>query len=331
MVIGLVALGIVGIVATMVWVADAGRPPASPTTRVSPSGPSPASGVGSLAELQGKPHVVFQNVARGDDYAKVSIAALDVPAAGRIATDLVCERVHFGGGQGICLAAEHGVNSSYYAVTFGSNFAPRTSIPLDGSPNLARVSPDGRYAAATVITVQATEEEDPRNQTLLIDMASDTVVADLEEFSVTREGALVQGVDLDFWGASFATADSNRFYATVRISGNVHLAEGDVAGRTMRVIHPNVSAPSISPDGTRIAYAKLITNIGPTWRFHVLDLSNLVEIPLAEARSIDDQPEWLDDAHVLYGFSTDLFVVMADGSGTPQLFLEDGLSPGVVR
>ena len=285
----------------------------------------------SLADLQARPHLVFQNVARGENYARVSVAGLDDPRAGTIATDLVCERVHFAGGQGICLAAEHGVASSYYAVTFGSNFAPKTSIPLDGSPNLARVSSDGRYAAVTVITVQATEEEVPRNQTLLIDMASGTVVADLEDFSVTRDGALVQADDLEFLGVSFLHTDSNRFYVTVRISGNIHLAEGDVAGRQMRVVHPNVSAPSISPDGTRIAYPKLITNIGPTWRFHVLDLSTLVEISLAETRSIDDQPEWLDDAHVLYGFSTDLFVVMADGSGTPQLFLEDGLSPGVVR
>ena len=285
----------------------------------------------SLADLQARPHLVFQNVARSEDYAKVSVAALDDPRARRIATELVCERVHFAGGQGICLAAEHGVESSYYAVTFGSDFAPRTSIPMEGSPNLARVSPDGRYGAVSVITVQGTEEEEPVNQTLLIDLATGNIVADLEELSVTRDGAIFQAASRDFWGVSFSSADSDRFYATLRTSGNDYLVEGDVTGREMRVLHQNVSAPAISPDGTRIAYAKLMTNIGPTWRFHVLDLSTLLETSLAETRSIDDQPEWLDDAHVLYGFSGDLFVTLADGSGTPQLFLEDGLSPAVVR
>ena len=60
---------------------------------------------------------------------------------------------------------------------------------------------------------------------------------------------------------------------------------------------------------------------------------------LAETRGVDDQPEWLDNSHVLYGLprsvegsaSSDIWAVPADGSGTPQLFIPDAWSPTVVR
>ena len=89
--------------------------------------------------------------------------------------------------------------------------------------------------------------------------------------------------------------------------------------------------PRCRPDGTRVAYAKLVSNIGPTFRFHVLDLATMIETPLAETTSIDDQMEWLDDQHLLYGLAADTWVVPADGTGTPSLFLPNGLSASVVR
>jgi hypothetical protein len=36
------------------------------------------------------------------------------------------------------------------------------------------------------------------------------------------------------------------------------------------------------------------------WRLHVLDLVTSNDRPLGEARSVDDQAEWLDDATVAY-------------------------------
>jgi hypothetical protein len=38
------------------------------------------------------------------------------------------------------------------------------------------------------------------------------------------------------------------------------------------VIHDNVECPSLSPDGTRIGYKRLIDDRGH-WGFHVLDLA----------------------------------------------------------
>jgi hypothetical protein len=70
----------------------------------------------------------------------------------------------------------------------------------------------------------------------------------------------------------------------------------------------------------------------------VLDLTTLEEHPLAETASVDDQAAWLDDSHVLYALPTaqsgtpskDTWVVPADGSGAPSLFLEGAYSTVVV-
>ena len=78
-------------------------------------------------------------------------------------------------------------------------------------------------------------------------------------------------------------------------------------------------------------YKKLIGATAKVWRFHVLDLSSGKETPLAETRSVDDQLEWLDDAHVLYRAGDAIWVVPADGSGAPRRYLANADSPAVVR
>jgi uncharacterized repeat protein (TIGR01451 family) len=129
------------------------------------------------------------------------------------------------------------------------------------------------------------------------------------------------------------TRDANGFYATLKTRGETYLVEGDVATRTMRVLRPNVECPSLSPDGTRIAFKKRVGGIlgAVTWRFHVLDLRTMTETPLAEERSIDDQIEWLDDRFVLYGVQADVWVAPADGSGEPRRFVSRAVSPAVIR
>jgi hypothetical protein len=284
-----------------------------------------------LAAIQAGPHVVFQDVIRDPDYAHVSLVPLDAPAGPRVASELICERVHMVSGQGICLSGEHEAESRYYyAITFGEDFLPRERIPLAGPPTFARVSPNGRYGAASVLT-EPPSEEDPEapTQTLLIDIAEGTVLGDIEAFALSRNGVPFDAPERDLWGVTFG-ADNDRFHATLRTAGNLYLVDGSVQGRRLDVLHPNVSAPAVSPDGTRVAYAKLVSNIGPTFRFHVLDLATMTETPLAEATSIDDQMEWLDDERLLYGLGTDTWLVPSDGSGEPSAFLLDGLSPSVV-
>ena len=56
-------------------------------------------------------------------------------------------------------------------------------------------------------------------------------------------------------------------------------------------------------------------------------------------RSIDDQVEWLDDGRVVYGLAgegsdaaqTSVWVVPADGTGSPEVLIPNAWSPAVVR
>ena len=89
------------------------------------------------------------------------------------------------------------------------------------------------------------------NAAVLIDMTSGTIIADLADYSVTRDGAPFEAADFEFWGVTFAPADSDRFFATLRSAGNTYLVEGRVSSRALQVVHPNVSAPSISPESDR--------------------------------------------------------------------------------
>ena len=72
------------------------------------------------------------------------------------------------------------------------------------------------------------------------------------------------------------------------------------------------------------------------WRFTVLDLASGVETALPETRSVDDQLDWLDDDHVLYGVPrgesgrTDVWMSPLSG-GAPTLLVPDADSPSVVR
>ena len=96
------------------------------------------------------------------------------------------------------------------------------------------------------------------------------------------------------------------------------------------MIHENVECPSLSPDGTRIGFKKLVGSPA-LWRFHVLDLRTGRETALAEVHPVDDQLEWLDNKTLLYGSNEGVWAVPADGSGAPRQYLAEADSPSVVR
>jgi Tol biopolymer transport system component len=99
----------------------------------------------------------------------------------------------------------------------------------------------------------------------------------------------------------------------------------------------NLECPSLSPDGTRIAFKKRILSGASLWHEYVLDLRTMKQTPLAEHRSVDDQAAWLDNDTVAYALpkegdtkSTDLWSVPADGSGKPTLLIPDASSPAAL-
>ena len=87
------------------------------------------------------------------------------------------------------------------------------------------------------------------------------------------------------------------------------------------MIHENVECPSLSPDGTRIAFKKRTGSKGTPWRLTVLDLATMRETPLSERRSVDDQAEWLDDGRVLYGVDGRCGWRAPTGPGQPRRYI----------
>ena len=244
--------------------------------------------------------------------------------------ELACERVYFAGGRGLCLAtAETGV--SYQATIFDSSLRALKQLSLAGVPSRARVSSDGRYGAMTVFVNGHAylAAGGFSTATTLVEMRTGEQLGNLESFQVTKDGKPFDSPDFNFWGVTFAK-DSNRFYATLRTNGHYYLVAGNVAQRTMRVLRDHVECPSLSPDGTRIAYKSRIGDEN-RWRLKVLDLDTLSAHPVAERKPIDDQVEWLNDTTLIYSDSFDVYTVSADGSGAPRLVLRNASSPVALR
>jgi hypothetical protein len=289
----------------------------------------------AAAEAHQRSVVVFDARGRGERNTggRVAIAGLGPPSGRRTLAPLTCARVYYSAsGVGLCLERRSGSADDSQAKVFGPNLGVRHVLDVEGVPSRARISPDGRLGSVTLFVTghSYVAAGGLSTETTLIDLAHGKKIAELEDFTVTRAGKRVTAVDVNFWGVTFAR-DSDRFYATMATGGKTYLIEGSVRAREAHVIHRNVECPSLSPDGTRVAYKKRGPSRSRPWRLTVLDLRTMRETPLAETRSVDDQVEWLDDEHVLYGVDGGVWEARADGSGPPSRYLVNADSPAVVR
>jgi hypothetical protein len=249
-----------------------------------------------------------------------------------------CERLYFDGQRGVCVyRVVANVSASVKIDVLDDTLSVIKTLDTEGViPSRARISPNGKLAAtSSFVSGHSYTDENMSTETLLIDLEQQLIIANLESFAVTRDGQPFRAPDFNYWGVTFAN-DNNRFYVTLRTNNQQYLVEGNLAGRTGRVIAENVECPSLSPDNTRIGYKKRINPT--TWRLHVLDLESGKQTALAETESIDDQVLWLDNAHILYGKldlqnapEFDTWLVNADGSGAPRLFANGLASTAVIR
>lgn len=291
----------------------------------------------NLDVLSGRPGLLFASAAFDQSNGHLALEPMGAPQPERYRAPLRCERVHFAAGVGVCLAAERRAIATYSAYTFGPDFKVRHTLPIAGAPSRTRVSPDGRRASITVfVSGDSYDAKGFSTRTTLFDLESGKLIADLEEFAVTKDGAPFKSIDFNFWGVTFAK-DGNRFYATLKTSGTNYLIEGDIDKKTARVLREGVECPSISPDNTRLAYKARGTTA--RWRLHVLDLATLKDVPTAETRNVDDQAEWLDNERVAYmiptdaqtGGGSDIWAVSASGQSQPALLVRKGHSPTVLH
>ena len=287
------------------------------------------------------PYVIFRHTALGQQYGQLGFTSLVTREAARTLLPFRCERVHFAAGHGVCLAANRGMLTTYKAIVFDSTLQPLYELPLNGVPSRTRVAPDGQVAAITVfVNGHSYNTAGFSTQVMIVDLQNgNKLVENLEKFTVLREKERLQAADLNFWGVTF-TNDSKQFYVTVGTGGQTYLAKGNLQTGVVQVLREGIECPSLSPDNTRIAFKKRTTSsFGPvTWLLSILDLRTFSEWPLTETRNVDDQVEWLDNSQVLYNLPdsmsaamTNLWVVPADGQGTPRLFIPQAYSPAVVH
>jgi hypothetical protein len=239
---------------------------------------------------------------------------------------LRCERVYEAGGHGLCLSID--ASGVEYRVQFlDAAMRPRSSIALTGVPSRARVSGDGRYGSVTTFTAgdSYTAPGQFSTRTWLLDMSGGRMIADLERFTVVKDGRVIDAPDFNFWGVTFSHRDSDRFWATLGTGSHHYLVQGSVRSRRVQVIADAVECPSVSPDDRRIAFKQPLGH--GRWRLSVLELATMRRHVLAETRSIDDQQEWVDDAHVAYSDGEDVWAVQSDGGGRPQLLVQGAQSP----
>lgn len=298
----------------------------------------PAQPAVSLAEASTGPRIVFRNMALGPNYGQVAVVPLADPGGPRTLTTTACDRVFATSARTLCLGSDRGLVTTYSATVYDDATDARTAIPLTGSPSRARLSDDGDLAATTsFVAGDSYASVGFSTRTVVTTLATRTSV-DLEDFSLVDGGRKVSPLDRNYWGVTFAP-DDDRFYLTVAFGGVTHLAAGRLSTRTVETVRTDAECPSLSPDGTKVAYKKRGDRGPGDWRLAVLDIATGRETQLAETHSVDDQVEWLDGSRILYGLpgegnaaaESNVWMVEADGTGPPTMLIAKAWSPAVVR
>jgi len=291
-----------------------------------------------LAAVAAAPHLVFRSTALGETYGRVALVPLAAPSGPRALTGITCERVYATAQRAVCLSANRGPATTYRAQLLGADWTPLRDLPLSGIPSRARLSRDGSLAATTTF-VYGHDYANPGqfSTETLVSRAAGDPVGNLEQFELLVDGRVSSAKDRNVWGVTFA--DDDRFYATAAAGRRTWLVAGSLSARRMTALREDAECPSLSPDRTRIAFKKRGTLPPGHWRLAVYELATGRETLLAEARSIDDQVEWLDDGSIVYGLprtgggvaTSDVWTVPAGGGGSPRLLVPDAWSPAVVR
>lgn len=290
------------------------------------------------------PHITFRNTASGEGYGRVSTVALADPGGPREVTGQACDRVDVAGDYLSCLRTLRGVPTTFatqvydYGQELDGN--PVTTWPLAGIPSRTRVSDDGLVATTAFVTGHSYAADSFSTETTVKGLDGRDY-GNLQDFEITVNGTPMTAVDRNVWGVTFAGGD--RFYATVASGGTTWLMEGDLESRTMDSVATEAECPSVSPDGSRVAFkvrresgGETVGGSGVYWDVAVLDLDSRERTVIELDRSIDDQLEWLDEDTLLYGlpredagWDADVYSLKAETGAEPELLIEHAWSPSV--
>ncbi|MDT7783328.1 MAG: hypothetical protein QOF58_1747 [Pseudonocardiales bacterium] len=265
-----------------------------------------------------------------DASGKVASVPLSDPGGPRRVSGLSCKRFYTAAKQGLCLADRSGPFPGSVSIFVDQSLTETSRVDVAGVPNRAKLSPDGRMASWTTFV-----SGDSYSQTGAFSTRTGIYDRETLLYQSNMEGTLVAGMkraeDMNFWGVTF-TEDDRSYYATLSTGGKTYLIDGDSTDITAKTLRENAECPSLSPDGKRVAFKKRVPGDGARpWREHVLDLTTMVETPLAETRGIDDQVVWLDNDTIAYGLPGEgIWAVPANGEGAPRQLVPHASSPSLV-
>ena len=294
---------------------------------------------GSSSSTAGVPqadYIAFRRTTVDEGYGTIGTVPVADPAAGPTGSSLSCERLHLNRRGGVCLQVDRAAVTTARVLLLRADLTVRHSLSTPGIPSRARVSPDGRWAATTTFVAGHSYSQGGfSTQTEIYDMASGRSVGNVEKFSFTRRGTPYAAEDINVWGVTFAR-DGSSFYATVMTGGTRYLAQGGIGSRRIAMLDVAAECPSLSPSGRLLAYKSAT---GPTtWEVRVRTLADGSETVARAPGSVDDQIEWLDEDHVVFGLAppgggatSDVWVSPADGSGPAEVLVPGAWSPAVVR
>ncbi|HET6285442.1 MAG TPA: hypothetical protein VFG15_01675 [Amycolatopsis sp.] len=281
--------------------------------------------------------LLFRNGAAGPGYGNVASVPVAEPGGPRRVSSLSCERFYTAAEGGLCLAKEPTPMPGAVARFVDTALGETKRVDVPGIPNRAKLSPGGRMGSWTTF-VTGDSYSQPGSfstRTAIMDRERNELSSNIEGIPLRIGETSHRGEDVNYWGVTFA-ADQRTFYATVATGGRTHLVRGDNEAWNARTLRENAECPSLSPDGTKLAFKKRVADgDARPWREHVLDLATMREIPLAETRSVDDQVVWLDNDTIAYGLprvtgkESDIWSVPADGSGSARLLVPFASSPSV--
>ncbi len=264
-----------------------------------------------------------------DGRSRVEQVALASPEV-RSGTSMTCQRVYQAAGTTVCLRLA-GPGPTYAAEVTRDGVVK--SVALPGVPSRAKVSASGQVVSWTSF-VSGDSYQVPggfSTRTGFLDLRSGEAVESLEGFAADVEGQVHSAQDVNYWGLTVA-GDDRTFYATMASGGFTWLVKGDLVERRVTSLRRDAECPSLSPDGTKIAYKKRIGRLGP-WDLAVLDLRTGEERRLPGTAGVDDQATWLDDSRVAFAAVPKdtklaaIHVVPVDGSAEARLVIRDATSP----